>query len=197
MENTETKVCRFCEQKIPVEKFQWVKDKRKSCKGYYKSLCNDCLKVYRKNLYIKNKEKYIKKVCEYQRNNRDVINSRKRYRFRNDIEYRITCLLRTRFYEMVRRKNAKKHYKSSYLIGCSLYECRKWIESKFLPGMTWDNHGEWEIDHIIPCSAFDLTKTEEQLKCFHYTNLQPLWEEDNLSKSNKIQVLTSEGIFSI
>ena len=76
-------------------------------------------------------------------------------------------------------------------------ECRKWIESRFQPGMTWENYGDWHIDHIIPCASFDLTKPEEQLKCFHYTNLQPLWAEDNCRKSDKIEVLTSEGVFLV
>lgn len=60
--------------------------------------------------------------------------------------------------------------------------------------MTWDNHGrgcngkgleEWHIDHIKPCASFDLSKSKEQLKCFNYKNLQPLWAEDNLSKGSK------------
>ena len=51
--------------------------------------------------------------------------------------------------------------------------------------MSWENHGTWHIDHRVPCAKFDLTKKEEQEKCFHYTNLQPLWAKDNLSKGNK------------
>lgn len=85
------------------------------------------------------------------------------------------------------------------LLGCSVDECRKYLESKFLPGMTWENYGKsgWHIDHIIPCNLFDLTKPEEQLKCFHYTNLQPLWETDNASKQDKVEVFTSEGVFFV
>lgn len=61
---------------------------------------------------------------------------------------------------------------------------------QFEPGMTWDNlgkgEGKWQIDHIIPCSYFDLTKEENQRICFNYRNLQPLWAKDNVKKSNKI-----------
>lgn len=52
--------------------------------------------------------------------------------------------------------------------------------------MSWDNYGEWEIDHIIPCDSFDLTKEEEQKRCFHFSNLQPLWWRDNRTKGNKV-----------
>ena len=61
-----------------------------------------------------------------------------------------------------------------------------YLEKQFKSGMTRENHGLWHVDHIIPCSSFDLTKPEEQAKCFHYTNLQPLWASENLSKGNRI-----------
>lgn len=84
--------------------------------------------------------------------------------------------------------NPQKGERSIELIGCSWLFLKKYIESKFLPGMSWSNysvHG-WHIDHIIPCASFDLTKKEERLKCFHYTNLQPLWAKDNIIKKDKI-----------
>jgi hypothetical protein len=71
------------------------------------------------------------------------------------------------------------------LIGCSLEDLKRHIESQFISGMTWDNYGEWHIDHKIPCSSFNLAIAENQHECFNYKNLQPLWAKDNLSKGNK------------
>lgn len=69
-------------------------------------------------------------------------------------------------------------------LGCSIEELKKYLESKFLDGMSWDNYGKygWHIDHIVPMSQFDLTYHEDVKKVCHYTNLQPLWWRDNLSK---------------
>lgn len=75
---------------------------------------------------------------------------------------------------------------SEELLGCTVEEARKHLESLFLEGMNWDNNTKrgWHIDHIIPCSAFNLEDLEEQKKCFHFLNLQPLWATDNESKGS-------------
>ena len=74
------------------------------------------------------------------------------------------------------------------LIGCSLEELKIHLENQFTKGMNWKNYGRngWHIDHILPCASFDLTDLEQRKKCFHYTNLQPLWEIDNIRKSDKV-----------
>ena len=74
------------------------------------------------------------------------------------------------------------------LLGCSVDSFKRHLEALFLPGMTWESWGQygWHIDHIKPISLFDLTDPEQQKICFHYSNMQPLWWRDNLSKSNKV-----------
>jgi len=70
-------------------------------------------------------------------------------------------------------------------LGCSISGLKLHLESKFQPDMTWDNYGEWHIDHIKPLSKFDLTDRDQLLEACHYTNLQPLWAEENLKKGNR------------
>ena len=60
-----------------------------------------------------------------------------------------------------------------------------YIEGKFTEGMNWDNYGQWHVDHKRPCASFNLTIRADQLACFHFSNLQPLWAADNLLKSDK------------
>jgi len=76
----------------------------------------------------------------------------------------------------------EKHRKTMEYVGCDAEALREYLESKFLDGMTWENKHEFHIDHIRPCASFDLDNEVERHKCFHYTNLQPLWAADNLSK---------------
>ncbi len=71
------------------------------------------------------------------------------------------------------------------VLGCTVHEARLYIESKFKSGMSWDNYGEWHIDHINPLVSFDVTKMDQRLEAFHFTNLQPLWAEENQKKGIK------------
>jgi len=121
------------------------------------------------------------------RNNPDFWEQRYKYikhRRLIDVNFRIACNLRTRLHSALNGKSKSKA--TLELLGCSIDELRKHLESQFQDGMTWENYGlhGWHIDHTKPCASFDLTLDEDQKKCFHYTNLQPLWAEDNLSKGD-------------
>jgi len=87
----------------------------------------------------------------------------------------------------LKSQNLKKQHKTMDLVGCTPNELRTYLENLFIEGMTWENHGEvWHIDHIRPCASFNLEDERELYTCFNYTNLQPLFVKDNLSKNNKV-----------
>ena len=106
-------------------------------------------------------------------------------RYYNNENYRMKSLLRSRI--IIALKNNNKSMSTMKLLGCSIEQLWNHLEKQFKKGMTRENQGLWHIDHIKPCAAFDLTKLEEQQKCFHYTNLQPLWAKENLMKSDKYE----------
>jgi hypothetical protein len=115
-------------------------------------------------------------------------NCRKKSRYKRDmsnIQFVLGKNLRSRINTCL--KNRSTRLSLIDLIGISLEELIVYLESKFLPGMSWDNYGNkgWHIDHIRPMSSFDLTNLEQQKCAMHYTNLQPLWAKDNLSKGAK------------
>lgn len=96
------------------------------------------------------------------------------------LQRRLSNNLRSR----IRHSVISKNQKSLDLTGCSIEQLMAHLESKFSDGMTWENYGEWHIDHIKPCAKFDLTLESEQEKCFHFSNLQPLWAEENFKKGS-------------
>lgn len=139
-----------------------------------------------KKYYYENKEK----VAQYQKETRTNEYSRDYMKKRRkDPFWRITDALRARVYTAMKRKKGVKSKTTLSLLGVKNFqEVINHLVCQFKEGMTLDNYGEWHIDHIIPCSAFNLLDVAEQKKCFHYTNLQPLWAKENISKGNKIDV---------
>lgn len=175
--------------------------------------CNKCRSLTKKQYYQKNKIKYLDRVKKYyQENKEEKLNYAKKYRKKNqdkyneyftknaqkiyqqrairekkrrktDLSYRIYSNLRYRLYRAI-KLNKKTQDTLDYL-GCSIEKLKEHLEKQFTKGMSWDNYGEWHIDHIKPCASFDLSIKKEQKICFHFTNLQPLWAIDNLRKSDK------------
>ena len=108
--------------------------------------------------------------------------------WKNSEKRRVTHRLRTRIWKaLTRNKGTRTPKKTISLVGCSIPELRKHFESKFEHGMTWENYGigGWTIDHIIPCSLFDLSQVSHQKLCFHYTKLRPLWDIENRKKGHR------------
>ena len=126
--------------------------------------------------------------------NRPKVRARERKRYKTDVNARLRHILRTRFKRAMKRNSTRGSVINK--IGCTVPELRKYLESQFLPGMSWENHGKgrdkWNIDHFIPLASFDLTNPQHSVLAFHYLNLRPLWEFDNLSKGAKYPVQLME-----
>lgn len=118
---------------------------------------------------------------------RDKANAYRRKKEKNDPIFKMNGSLRRYINKTLKIHKSPKYHKLNEVLGCSVYELKKYLETKFQPGMTWENHGlyGWHIDHIKPLSKFNMLNSNEQKKAFHYTNLQPLWAKDNLKKGNK------------
>lgn len=130
-------------------------------------------------------EEKQKRHREYMSKNRHKWSNKKYKDY--TIQEKIGKLLRSRIYRVVKRAGAIKSERTMELLGCSMEFFIDHLKSQFTEGMSLENHGEWHIDHIRPCASFDLTDPEQQKQCFHYTNLQPLWAFENLSKGAKYE----------
>jgi hypothetical protein len=146
---------------------------------------------YNKLYYLKNKDKIRQDTKTYYLENKEKMGKARleyeRKKAKTDIGFNIVRGLRSRIRNVL---NGNIKYDSTKkLVGCSIEKLKQYMESKFQSGMNWKNHGYrgWHIDHIKPCASFDLSKPSEQRKCFHYSNLQPLWAKDNMKKGKKYE----------
>jgi len=144
-------------------------------------------KLQMQKYYLKNKERIKIRQKEYNEKyphiRREYLRKYFSFRLKHDNTFKLGIYIRNRM-RLALKRNTKRG-KSITLLGCTISDLKIHLEKQFKSGMSWKNYGKkWHIDHIKPCSLFDLNKTEEQYKCFHYTNLQPLWADDNLRKNN-------------
>lgn len=176
--------CKECRKKEYIENSQRNIEKSRK---YYENNKRE-ISIKNKIYKEKHKEWYSEYMKEYYKDNKiaiiENVKTNMYARLKIDVNYKLLVRYRTRLYKAV--KGYDKSKTTRELIGCSVEELKKHLESQFTEGMTFENYGEWHVDHIIPCSSFDFSKEEEQRKCFNYKNLQPLWAIDNLRKSNKI-----------
>ena len=171
----------------------WRKENLSRIKFYQKKFYEQNIEDMRKrslNWHFKNRERSLIKIKNWKENNKDHIREYSRKYLKklkkDNPSFKILCNLRIRLNYLVSKEF--KTSKTIDLIGCTLDDLKKHLESQFKEGMNWGNYGEWHVDHIIPCSLFDFTKKSDQFECFHYTNLQPLWAIENLKKGNRMEV---------
>lgn len=173
----------------------YEKNKDKYKNNYQKIMQDEIRKKRRKDTSDKyrskseSKEKSRQQKLEYSKRHEVVLRKRQKHliRQKSDIQYVLKRRLRFRLRHAINAiANGNHKYKSAIeLLGCDISFFKQHIESMFTEGMNWDRLTYIHIDHIKPCAKFDLTDIEEQKKCFHYTNLQPLWYVDNLIKNAK------------
>ena len=148
---------------------------REQQKGY--NLKNPEIKKERDKKYrLKNKEFYKKWRLE----NKEHIRNHERNRYQTDVNFKLRKICRNRIRKAL--KGETKSVGTMELIGCTIDELRRHIESKFEPWMMWKNHGLWDVEHIKAMSKFDLTDPEQQRACCHWSNLQPMEHIENLKK---------------
>jgi hypothetical protein len=208
--------CKFCIKEYKNNKYKLNKEEEKLKSKLYREENKNIIQQRKKVFYKKNKDKpyynykeYRKQNPEkvkqtqnkYKKNNKDTISLKSREwrknnptytsdRKKNDSVFKLAVNMRSRLRIFMKKSSKiKKTNKTFEYVGCSPEQLKEHIEKQFVNGMNWENyslHG-WHIDHIIPLSS---AKTDEDVyKLCHYTNLQPLWAKDNISKGNKIQHL--------
>lgn len=209
-----TKVCNICGLEKPINKFYKHKFTKDGFRFQCKICYNRSVRQYRldnpehckqndKKRRLKNRDKINQNNKLWRSRNPDYMkeyrlekgdelskkaNKRRNIRLQLDVEYKIIKNLRNRIHYAI--KTNKKAGHTIDFIMCSIPELKLHIEKQWLAGMTWKNWGrgvgKWNIDHIIPCSFFNMSDPVEQYMCFRWKNLQPLWWEDNRIKSDNI-----------
>lgn len=197
------KTCIKCN--INKELNHFYKDKSRT--DGYTYVCKICLKSQSQLYYKDHVEEHKNRNTQWQldnkksqqllsqksynnlKNNKEWVKNRYKYnnqyqklKYNTNTHFKIAKILRNRFREAL--QGNIKTQTAINLLGCSIDELKSYLSNQFKPEMTWENHGEiWEIDHIIPCSKFDLTDIEQQKQCFNFLNLQPLFKTTEIAES--------------
>lgn len=198
-------VCNSCYKEMYFSKEIRNKYMKKYRKNNRESICER-----RRELYSINPEKYIESVRKYQKENekeckdrnkkyknrrdvKDKVNERYNKRWKEDNLFKLRCVMRFHIYRYLK---GNKNKRTMDIVGLSTIEFKKYLESKFDKNMSWDNYGDyWVIDHVTPLVSAQCNDDVYRLN--HYTNLRPFPKIDNLKKSDKEEVFTSEGLFLV
>ena len=175
-----TKECSKCGEEKPVSDFH----RKSSSPDGLVGQCKPCRKSYGAERYKRRRSEAIAWQRAYTERNADAVRSYNtsymRRRRQEDELFRLKSNLRSLFHGATSRWPKKSSVWR--LVGCSPEKLRDWLEMHFAEGMSWENRSEWHIDHIRPIASFE---DPADPACWHWSNLQPLWADDNLKKSDK------------
>lgn len=174
--------CKLCQKEYRLKNKDKLIQKRKDNKDKIKEYSIN----YNSNPENKQKRKKNKKKSLFVKKTPQEIRDRKnKYsvdEYKNNPQYKLKKLIRSRLYKAL--KFNKKHKNTIELLGCTIEEYKYYIDMQFLPEMNWSNHGViWHIDHIKPCSKFNLELESEQIKCFNYCNTEPVFITSEIAES--------------
>jgi hypothetical protein len=170
--------CKTCVAKTSAKYRAKNKSKIADVKKKWYEANKDQALNYASEYYKNNKSVVIKKVVEYRRN-----------RLKVDPIFKLQKNMRHRLSNLLKQQSSRV---AINFLGCTLDEFKIYIESKFYNYMTWDSYGQWEIDHVKPLASFDLSDPNQLKAACHYSNLQPLWKQDHVTKTTN-DVRQSKG----
>jgi hypothetical protein len=172
--------------------------KHPNTKDGFSSTCKICHNEYNKKYRDEKSESIKQYQTQYRKTNTEKLKAyyklynqqnkenRKTYKAqlrKNNLLFKLSDNINTLIRMSIKRSGYSKTSKTVKILGCSIEDFKKHLEKQFAEGMTWDNRNKWHIDHKIPISWG--ASEEEIIALNHYTNLKPMWAEDNIKKSNK------------
>lgn len=175
---------------------------RKACKDWLARNPGKTAEYSRRHR-AKNPKRERARVRAYQAKHREKAREYQRKRRASSVAHRIRSALSCRMNQALRRALGGKAVKPSttmQLVGCTVDELMRHLESLFLPGMSWDNwgrgKGKWHIDHVLPCAGTDMADPRKARAASHYTNLRPMWSHDNQSKGKRVDLADALSHFA-
>lgn len=195
--------CRQSRNKENLRRYEAKREERLASMHKYQEENKEYLLAQKKAYYLQNRDEIRAKRREYYKENTakalaSIQEARKKsdyhtrknqsdmYRRLFDTQYKLSCNLRSRLGAAMSTYLNDRTVSAVRDLGCTIEELVSHLQARFQEDMTWENYGEWHIDHIIPLSSFDLEDIEQAKLACHYSNLQPLWAIDNLRKNNKV-----------
>lgn len=190
------KACSRCKQEKPESEYYWANKQRGQLQYRCKTCHSQVVKVYHENNREKIKEAHDRWMDNggreiqraYRQNNKEKQRAYQNSRYKDDVQFRLGKLLRRRLSQFCFNNKSKRTFE---YLGMDAKTFKTWLEYQFDEDMNWENQGTyWDMDHVKPCTAFDLELEEHKDVCFHWTNIRPLEKVSNIKKRDKVCIET-------